>query len=122
MCKSFDGSLRWRTGAGWLLPTQQLVRKQLNPRGRPDGRVATVGCSAGRAPLLTGRMQNQSPPHAIDPAWTTTAFTIDRTRITHNLGVVRGITVRSRSIVGNVGASLQQLVGGNITIYTEMCE
>jgi len=67
-------------------------------------------------------MQNQSPPHAIDPAWTTTAFTIDRTRITRNLGVVRGITVRSRSIVGNVGASLQQLVGGNITIYTEMCE
>jgi uncharacterized protein YbjQ (UPF0145 family) len=38
------------------------------------------------------------------------------------LGVVRGITVRSRSIVGNVGAALQTLVGGNISLYTELCE
>jgi uncharacterized protein YbjQ (UPF0145 family) len=38
------------------------------------------------------------------------------------LGVVRGITVRSRSIVGNVGAALQSLVGGNITLYTSLCE
>ena len=42
-------------------------------------------------------------------------------RITRNLGVVRGITVRSRSIVGNIGAGLQTLFGGNITIYTELC-
>lgn len=51
-----------------------------------------------------------------------TALEIPGYRITKPLGVVRGIVVRSRSIVGNLGASLQTLVGGNITIYTEMCE
>jgi len=43
-------------------------------------------------------------------------------RVVRYLGVVRGITVRSRSIVGNVGAALQSLVGGNITLYTSLCE
>src|SRR3569832_623104 len=55
-------------------------------------------------------------------AFTTTAFTIDGYRITRNLGVVRGIIVRSRSIVGSFGAALQTIVGGNITIYTQLCE
>ncbi len=53
---------------------------------------------------------------------TTTAFTLDGYRIAKNLGVVRGITVRSRSIFGTVGASLQTLVGGNITLFTNLCE
>lgn len=53
---------------------------------------------------------------------TTTAFTIDGYRITKNLGVVRGIIVRSRSIIGNIGAGFQALVGGNITLYTKLCE
>ena len=52
----------------------------------------------------------------------TTAFEIDGYRVVRNLGIVRGITVRSRSIVGTIGASLQTLVGGNITILTELCE
>ena len=52
----------------------------------------------------------------------TTAFTIDGYRITENIGIVRGIIVRSRSIVGNVGAKIQTLFGGNITLYTELCE
>jgi uncharacterized protein YbjQ (UPF0145 family) len=43
-------------------------------------------------------------------------------RVVSYLGVVRGITVRSRSIVGNVGAALQSLVGGNITLYSSLCE
>jgi len=43
-------------------------------------------------------------------------------RIVRPMGIVRGITVRSRSIVGNLGAALQTLVGGNISIYTELCE
>ncbi|MET0231632.1 MAG: YbjQ family protein [Rhodanobacteraceae bacterium] len=43
-------------------------------------------------------------------------------RIVRQIGVVRGITVRSRSIIGNIGASLQTLVGGNITLFTELCE
>ena len=52
----------------------------------------------------------------------TTAFTLDGFRITKNLGIVRGITVRSRSVFGTIGASFQTLVGGNISIYTELCE
>ena len=43
-------------------------------------------------------------------------------RVVRQLGVVRGLTVRSRSVVGNIGAALQTLVGGNITLYTELCE
>jgi uncharacterized protein YbjQ (UPF0145 family) len=53
---------------------------------------------------------------------TTTAFTLDGFRIVENLGVVRGITVRSRSIFGTIGGSLQTLLGGNITLFTELCE
>ena len=55
-------------------------------------------------------------------AMTSTAFTIDGFRITRTLGVVRGITVRSRSIFGTIGGSLQTLVGGNITLFTQLCE
>ena len=52
----------------------------------------------------------------------TTAFTFDGYRITRNLGVVRGIVVRSRSIFGTIGAGLQTIVGGNITLLTNLCE
>jgi uncharacterized protein YbjQ (UPF0145 family) len=51
-----------------------------------------------------------------------TAFNVDGFRIKQNLGVVRGIVVRSRSVFGTIGASLQTLVGGNITLFTELCE
>lgn len=53
---------------------------------------------------------------------TTTAFSIDGYRIVRNLGVVRGITVRSRSVLGNIAGGIQTIFGGNITIYTELCE
>lgn len=53
---------------------------------------------------------------------TTTAFELPGYAITRNLGVVRGIIVRSRSIVGTIGAGLQTLLGGNISILTELCE
>jgi uncharacterized protein YbjQ (UPF0145 family) len=56
------------------------------------------------------------------PDLVTTAFELPGHRIVRNLGVVRGIVVRSRSIVGNIGAALQTLVGGNITLYTQLCE
>lgn len=52
----------------------------------------------------------------------TTAFELPGYRVVQSLGVVRGIVVRSRSIVGSFGASLQTIVGGNITAWTEMCE
>jgi uncharacterized protein YbjQ (UPF0145 family) len=58
----------------------------------------------------------------MNPALTTTAFTIEGYAIKRNLGVVRGITVRSRSIFGTIGGSLQTLVGGNITLFSELCE
>ena len=52
----------------------------------------------------------------------TTQFELDGYRVSRTLGVVRGIVVRSRSIFGTIGASLQTLVGGNITLFTELCE
>lgn len=52
----------------------------------------------------------------------TTAFTIDDYRIKQNFGIVRGIVVRSRSVFGTIGASLQTLIGSNITLFTELCE
>ena len=55
-------------------------------------------------------------------AFTTTAFSLDGYRIAKTLGVVRRIIVRSRSIVGNIGAGLQTLFGGNISLYTNLCE
>ena len=58
----------------------------------------------------------------MDHTMTTTAFTLDGFKVTRNLGVVRGITVRSRSIVGTVGGSLQTLLGGNISLFTSLCE
>ena len=58
----------------------------------------------------------------IDAKMITTALELPGYRVTRNLGVVRGIIVRSRSIVGNIGAALQTIVGGNITLYTSMCE
>ena len=59
---------------------------------------------------------------AMNPALTTTAFELTGYRTAATLGVVRGITVRSRSIVGSFVGGLQTIVGGNITIYTELCE
>ena len=52
----------------------------------------------------------------------TTAFTLDGYRTTQTLGLVTGIVVRSRSIFGTIGASLQTIVGGNISLFTELCQ
>jgi uncharacterized protein YbjQ (UPF0145 family) len=53
---------------------------------------------------------------------TTTAFDLPGYRVVKSFGVVRGIMVRSRSIIGNFGASIQSIFGGNITLYTSLCE
>jgi uncharacterized protein YbjQ (UPF0145 family) len=58
----------------------------------------------------------------MDTKLVTTAFTIDGYRIVQNLGIVRGITVRSRSIIGNIGAGIQTIFGGNISLLQELCE
>ena len=73
-------------------------------------------------------LQPQTPYRVSEPRYSvshqmvTTAFELPGYRITRNLGVVRGIVVRSRSIVGTIGAGIQSLFGGNITLWTEMCE
>ena len=61
-------------------------------------------------------------PTALDPTFVTTALELPGYRITRNLGVVRGLIVRSRSVIGSIGAGLQTLFGGNITLYTGLCE
>ncbi len=58
----------------------------------------------------------------LDPTMITTALELPGYRIVRNCGVVRGIVVRSRSIFGTLGAGLQTLAGGNITLYSQMCE
>ncbi|HEY4709394.1 MAG TPA: YbjQ family protein [Candidatus Acidoferrales bacterium] len=58
----------------------------------------------------------------VNAAMVTTAFELPGYRIAKNLGLVRGVTVRSRSIFGTLGASLQTVVGGNITLFEDMCE
>src|ERR1700733_15492070 len=58
----------------------------------------------------------------IDPTMITTSIALDGYRITRNLGVIRGITVRSRSVLGNFAGGLQSLFGGRLSIYVELCE
>jgi uncharacterized protein YbjQ (UPF0145 family) len=58
----------------------------------------------------------------MDLSMTTTAFTIDGYRIVRSLGLIRGVTVRSRSVLGNLAGGIQTIFGGNITIFTELCE
>ncbi len=58
----------------------------------------------------------------VDHSMVTSALELPGYRIVRNLGIVRGIVVRSRSVFGTLGASLQTLVGGNITLFTELCE
>ncbi len=58
----------------------------------------------------------------MDHTLITTTFTIDGYKVVKNLGVIRGITVRSRNMFATIGASIQTLIGGNITLFTELCE
>ena len=58
----------------------------------------------------------------VDASMVTTTFTLDGYRVIRNIGVVRGIIVRSRSVFGTIGAGLQTLVGGDITLFTNLCE
>jgi uncharacterized protein YbjQ (UPF0145 family) len=75
-------------------------------------------------PLHTTSANRGDPDEGddMDRTMTTTAFTLDGYRVTKSYGIVRGITVRSRSIFGTIGGSLQTLVGGNISLFTELCE
>src|SRR6476469_4089706 len=85
-------------------------------------------CLARRiAPQIHGVRQKRElsmsqQAKSFDHALVTSAFELPAFDIVRNYGLVRGIIVRSRSIVGNIGAAFQQLAGGNISIYTELCE
>ena len=70
----------------------------------------------------TKQVQNIKYFQKMDHNLITTAFILDGYKIVKNFGIVRGIVVRSRSLFGTIGASLQTLVGGNITLFTELCE
>ena len=61
-------------------------------------------------------------PGRVDTAMVTTALELPGYRVVRNLGIVRGIIVRSRSLIGNLGAALQTIIGGNITLLTNLCE
>jgi len=63
-----------------------------------------------------------APGRTVAHTMVTTQFELDGFRVVRTLGVVRGIVVRSRSIVGTIGATLQTIVGGNITLLTNLCE
>ncbi|WP_433966208.1 YbjQ family protein [Tunturiibacter gelidiferens] len=62
------------------------------------------------------------PANSINPAFVTSALELPGYNIVQNLGIVRGIVVRSRNIVATIGAGLQTIVGGDITLFTELCE
>lgn len=80
----------------------------------------------GRDPLssnrLTGIKREAALNIRLNPGMITTAFDLPGYRVVKTLGLVRGVTVRSRSILGTIGASLETIIGGNITLFEEMCE
>ena len=61
-------------------------------------------------------------PVRVEPMMVTTSMELPGYRIVRNFGIVRGIIVRSRSLLGSIGAGLQTIVGGNITLLTDLCE
>lgn len=78
---------------------------------------------------MSSNFPERSTPYAVSPPrysvahqMVTTAFELPNYHITQNLGVVRGIVVRSRNIFATLGATLQTVVGGNITVWTKLCE
>ena len=67
-------------------------------------------------------MSYTNPGGAVTHTMVTTQYELEGFRVVRTLGVVRGITVRSRSVIGNIGAGIQSLFGGNISIYTDLAE
>jgi uncharacterized protein YbjQ (UPF0145 family) len=71
---------------------------------------------------MPGRYQSPGKDWCMDHSLVTTNIQLDGYRVVKNIGVVRGIIVRSRSVFGNIGAGIQTFFGGNITLYSELCE
>ena len=90
------------------------------PRPAPNPDALRAIATRGRSDPADDPTDPEATP--MNPTMVTTGLEIPGCRITQNLGVVRGITVRSRSALGNLAGGIQALFGGNITIYTELCE
>lgn len=107
-------------------PANNYGGPQSNPGQIPPNynMPPTQGQVAGNpnVPPQAGYGFQGGPGMMIDRAMVTTATEFGGMKVTRYLGIVRGITVRSRSVIGNIGAGFQSLVGGKITIYTELCE
>ena len=86
----------------------------------PRGHLELTTISKAEATPMS--MTNPAPARMVAHTMVTTQFELDGFRVVRSLGVVRGIVVRSRSIVGTIGASLQTILGGNITLLTNLCE
>ena len=88
-------------------------------RAAPPGKIRRkIWLLRGRGVVFNQWPMSQTQTHPL----TTTAFELPGYHITKSFGVVRGIMVRSRSVIGNIGANIQSLFGGNITLYTNLCE
>ncbi len=92
-----------------------LPAPPMTPRKTEDPDLRILFCPGAGSCSIRGLMSQTHP-------LTTTAFELPGYRITQSFGVVRGIMVRSRSVIGNIGASIQSIFGGNITLYTNLCE
>jgi uncharacterized protein YbjQ (UPF0145 family) len=90
----------------------------------PDGAQFCIICGAPVTLAQTGKTQRLTVPDhlALDPAMVTAAFTLPGFRLTRSLGIVRGLTVRSASLGGQIAAAFQSLGGGNIRTMTAVCE
>jgi uncharacterized protein YbjQ (UPF0145 family) len=90
----------------------------------PDDAQFCIICGAPVASAATGRTQRMdaAPAIALDPSMVTSAFMLPGFRIVRSLGIVRGLTVRSASLGGQIAAGLKSLVGGNIRTMMNVCE
>src|SRR5919201_1887181 len=84
--------------------------------------TGVLDCAPPMSTTPLGRKPTPPAGPGVEPRWVTTANGFDGHRIVEYRGVVRGIVVRSRSVLGNIGASVQTFFGGNIALYTDLCE
>src|ERR1044071_4091406 len=91
-------------------------------KGKPDMKDKLDHLEKARQSVTANAPYEVSNRYTLSHHMVTTAFTLDGFRIVRTLGVVRGITVRTRSIFGTLAGTFQTIVGGNITAFTKLCE
>jgi uncharacterized protein YbjQ (UPF0145 family) len=103
-------------------PANRLIERlqggayQINFRAQPLDAFVTIAMNPNRT------QGEPAMPIRVESMMVTTSQELPGYRIVRNYGIVRGIIVRSRSLLGSIGAGLQTIIGGNITILTELCE